>query len=66
MELLRLEYENTIQRRRDADAVMECVHVVLITIAHLAGCTTASVRENLKRGGHQEESPPSSERKAAV
>jgi hypothetical protein len=32
----------------NADAVMECVHGVLTTIAHLAGCIPASIGESLK------------------
>jgi hypothetical protein len=32
----------------NADAVMECVHGVLTTIAHLAGCTPGLTGESLK------------------
>jgi hypothetical protein len=52
---------------------MESVRGVLTAIALLAGCTSVSVGKGPKwtaivqsNGGHQEESPPVSERKAAV
>jgi hypothetical protein len=41
-ESLRLEYKNTVQHA-DTDAVMVYVREVLNPIAHLAGCTPASV-----------------------
>jgi hypothetical protein len=42
---LRREYKDAIQQHRDAGGVMERVHVVLIDIAGLAGCTSAPKRK---------------------
>jgi hypothetical protein len=72
IESLRLAYENTIQEHPDADAVMEHVQEVHTVIAFLAGCTPVSWWKSKmdfncpKHDGHQEESPPVSERTAAV
>jgi hypothetical protein len=72
IEYLRLEHENLIQQHPGSDAVIELVRGVFTAIARLVGSThCVSLRKsemdsNPSKRGHQEESPPVSERKAAV
>jgi hypothetical protein len=70
---LRLGNENTMQQNPGADTVMEGLRGVLTTIACIAECTPYVSQQKSetdcncsKYGGHQEESPPASGRKAAV
>jgi hypothetical protein len=56
-----VDYENTVQHP-DADAVMKREHGALTAIALLAGKSEIEFNRP-KRGGHQEESLPASERK---
>jgi hypothetical protein len=73
IESLRLECGDILQQHSDAEAVIESVRGILISIARLAGCTPCVSRRKPemdsnrpKHGGDQEESPPVPEGKAAV